>query len=164
MAEHIGINGLEGLLKTLKNLPKEIRGKPLQSGMRKAGNVIRDEARSRVVRSTGFLATQIVVRRANARNARRAGAAEYFTVGVKTGKKKKYANTRRNKRQRRVGKVYVESGWGYYWRFLEFGTKKMAAKPFLTPAAEARGPEAAQVMIDETRKAIDKSVKRMGWR
>ena len=167
MADTLQIHGLAGLLASLRELPKAVQGKPLQVGMRKAGNVIRNEARQRVIRDTGFLASQIVVRRANAKNRRKAGVGaggEYFTVGVRTGKKVRYANTKRNRRKRRVGKLYEQSGWAYYWRFLEFGTKKMAPKPFLTPAAEARGPEAAQVLIDETRKALDDQLKREGWK
>jgi len=167
MAEQIEIHGLEGLLASLKALPVELQGKPLQAAMRRGGNVIRDAARGRVRRASGFLAKQIVVRRANARNRSKAGVGaggEYFTVGVKTGKRAKYANTKRNRRQRRVGKVYVQAGWAYYWRYLEFGTKKMAAKPFLTPAAEAKGAEAAQVIIDQTRATIDKVMRARGWR
>jgi len=60
--------------------------------------------------------------------------------------------------------LYEESGWAYYWRFLEFGTRKMRAKPFLTPAAEARGPEAAQAMIDGAIAAIERYTKRTGWK
>ena len=166
MAEPLKINGMEGLLASLKQLPKELQGRPLQVGMRKAGNIVRDEARRRVVRASGFLAKEIVVRRANAKNRRMAGVAggEYFTVGVRTGKKMKYANTKRNQRKRRVGRLYVQSGWAYYWRFLEFGTKKMAAKPFLTPAAEATGPKVAQTIIDETRAAMERIMAKRGWK
>jgi len=167
VAESVRVNGLDGLLQSLLQLPKELQGKPLQSGMRKGGNLIRDEARRRAPRASGFLEKQIVVRRAAAKDRRKAGVGpggEYFTVGVRTGKKVKYANTKRNRRQGRVGKLYEQSGWAHYWRFLEFGTKKMRARPFLTPAAEARGPQAAQVMIDETRSAIDKIMKARGWK
>lgn len=167
MAESVRVDGLEGLLQSLRQLPKELQGKPLQSGMRKGGNLIRDEARRRAPRASGFLAKQIVVRRAAAKDRRKAGVGpggEYFTVGVRTGKTVKYANTKRNRQQGRGGKLYEQSGWAYYWRFLEFGTKNMRAKPFLTPAAEARGPQAAQVMIDETRNAIDKIMKARGWK
>jgi HK97 gp10 family phage protein len=167
MAKELSIRGLDGLLESLLELPKEVRGKPLQTGMRKGGNLIRDEAASRVARASGFLSQQIVVRRANAKNRRKAGVGvggEYYTVGVRTGRKVKYSNTRRNRRLRRVGKVYEQNGWAYYWRFLEFGTKKLTAKPFLTPAAEAKGPEAAQVIVDETWRAIDRILKKRGWK
>ncbi|WP_313244058.1 HK97-gp10 family putative phage morphogenesis protein [Stenotrophomonas rhizophila] len=167
MAEPVEILGLDGLLYSLRELPKAVQGKAAQAGMRKGGNIIRDEARKRAPRASGFLAKQIVVRRVNAKNRRGAGVGadgEYYTVGIRTGKRIKYANTKRNRRMRRAGKLYEQSGWAYYWRHIEFGTKKMAANPFLTPAAEAKGPQAAQVIIDETWAGIDKLMKARGWK
>ncbi|WP_285308872.1 HK97-gp10 family putative phage morphogenesis protein [Stenotrophomonas maltophilia] len=167
MAEQVSIQGLDGLLRSLRDVPKAIQGRAVQAGMRKGGNVIRDDARRRAPKASGFMAAQIVTRRANAKSRQRAGVGqggEYFTVGVKTGRRRKYANTKRNRRRGRVGKIYEEAGWAYYWRFVEFGTKKMRASPFLTPAGEAKGPEAAQVVIDETWAALDKQLKKDGWR
>ncbi|QDY50412.1 HK97-gp10 family putative phage morphogenesis protein [Stenotrophomonas maltophilia] len=167
MTEQVSIQGLDGLLRSLREAPKAIQGRAVQAGMRKGGNVIRDDARRRAPKESGFMASQIVTRRANSRSRQRAGVGqggEYFTVGVKTGRRRKYANTKRNRRRGRVGKVYEEAGWAYYWRFLEFGTKKMRASPFLTPAGEAKGPEAAQVVIDETWAALDKQLKKDGWK
>ncbi|MGY6085113.1 HK97-gp10 family putative phage morphogenesis protein [Stenotrophomonas sp. SM006] len=167
MSEQVKIDGLDGLLRSLREAPKAIQGRAVQTGMRKGGNVIRDDARRRAPKESGFMASQIVTRRANSRSRQRAGVGqggEYFTVGVKTGRRRKYANTKRNRRRGRVGKVYEEAGWAYYWRFVEFGTKKMRASPFLTPAGEAKGPEAAQVIINETWAALDKQLKKDGWR
>ncbi|WP_293716493.1 HK97-gp10 family putative phage morphogenesis protein [Stenotrophomonas sp. UBA7606] len=167
MAERIEIEGLDGLLKSLRGLPKAVQGKPLQAGMRAGGNLIRDEARRRAPKASGAMARRIVTRRANAKNRRKAGVGEggeYYTVGVMLGQRRKYANTKRNQRMRRVGKSYRPASDVYYWRFKEFGTKKMPAEPFLTPAGEAKGPEAAQVVIDATWKAIDKYTKETGWR
>ncbi|MBN5173062.1 HK97 gp10 family phage protein [Stenotrophomonas maltophilia] len=167
MTEQVSIQGLDGLLRSLREAPKAIQGRAVQAGMRKGGNVIRDDARRRAPKESGFMASQIVTRRANSRSRQRAGVGqggEYFTVGVKTGRRRKYANTKRNRRRGRVGKVYEEAGWAYYWRFVEFGTKKMRASPFLTPAGEAKGPEAAQVIINETWAALDKQLKKDGWR
>lgn len=167
MAEQVSIQGLDGLLRSLREAPKAIQGRAVQAGMRKGGNVIRDDARRRAPKATGFMASQIVTRRANSKSRQRAGAGrggEYFTVGVKTGRRRKYANTKRNRRRGRVGKVYEESGWAYYWRFVEFGTKNMRASPFLTPAGETKGPEAAQMIIDETWAELDKQLKKDGWR
>lgn len=167
MAEQVSIQGLDGLLRSLREAPKAIQGRAVQAGMRKGGNVIRDDARRRAPKESGFMASQIVTRRANSRSRQRAGVGqggEYFTVGVKTGRRRKYANTKRNRRRGRVGRVYEEAGWAYYWRFVEFGTKKMRASPFLTPAGEAKGPEAAQVIINETWAALDKQLKKDGWR
>ncbi|AIL09782.1 HK97-gp10 family putative phage morphogenesis protein [Stenotrophomonas maltophilia] len=167
MAEQVKIDGLDGLLRSLREAPKAIQGRAVQAGMRKGGNVIRDDARRRAPRSSGFMVSQIVTRRANTKSRQRAGVGqggEYFTVGVKTGRRRKYANTKRNRRRGRVGKVYEEAGWAYYWRFKEFGTRKMRAEPFLTPAGEAKGPEAAQVIINETWSALDRQLKKGGWK
>jgi len=167
MAEQVTISGLEGLLRSLREAPKAIQGRAVQSGMRKGGNIIRDDARRRAPRASGFMASQIVTRRANAKTRQRAGVGqggEYFTIGVKTGRRRKFANTKRNRRKGRAGKVYQETGWAYYWRFVEFGTKKMRASPFLTPAGESKGPEAAQVVIDETWSALEKQLMKDGWR
>ncbi|WP_295573901.1 HK97-gp10 family putative phage morphogenesis protein [uncultured Stenotrophomonas sp.] len=167
MAEQVSIQGLDGLLRSLREASEAIQGRAVQAGMRKGGNVIRDDARRRAPKASGFMTSQIVTRRANAKGRQRAGVGqggEYFTVGVKTGRRRKYANTKRNRRRGRVGKVYEESGWAYYWRFVEFGTKNMRASPFLTPAGETKGPEAAQVIINETWAALDKQLKKDGWR
>lgn len=167
MADQISIQGLEGLLRSLREASKAMQGRAVQAGMRKGGNIIRDDARRRAPRASGFMASQIVTRRADAKTRQRAGVGqggEYFTVGVKTGRRRKFANTKRNRRNGRAGKVYEETGWAYYWRFVEFGTKRMRASPFLTPAGEAKGPEAAQVVIDETWAALDKQLKKDGWR
>ncbi|OWQ56401.1 hypothetical protein CEE60_02700 [Stenotrophomonas maltophilia] len=167
MAEQVSIQGLDGLLRSLREAPKAVQGRAVQTGMRKGGNVIRDDARRRAPKASGLMASQIVTRRANARNRTRAGVGkggEYFTVGVKSGRRRKYANTKRNQRRGRAGKSYVDRGWAYYWRFLEFGTKKLRAQPFLTPAGEAKGPEAAQVIIDETWSALNSQMRKEGWR
>ncbi len=167
MADQVTIQGLEGLLRSLREAPKAVQGRAVQTGMRKGGNLVRDDARRRAPKASGFMASQIVTRRANSRSRQRAGVGqggEYFTVGVKTGRRRKYANTKRNRRRGRVGRVYEESGWAYYWRFVEFGTKNMRASPFLTPAGETKGPEAAQVIINETWAALDKQLKKDGWR
>ncbi len=167
MAEQVSIQGLAGLLRSLREAPRAVQGSAVRAGMRKGSNVIRDDARRRAPKASGFLASQIITRRANAQSRSRAGVGkdgEYFTVGVRSGRRRKYANTKRNKQRGRAGKSYVDRGWAYYWRFLEFGTKKQRASPFLTPAGEAKGPEAAQVIIDETRAALDKQLRKEGWR
>lgn len=164
------IEGLEGLLQTLERMPPElIKGarSPVAFGLRRGANVIRDQARINAPKRSGFMAKQIATRRANARQRRKAkaatGADEYFTVGI-APRRGKYSNTRRNRGLGRVGKSYEFDGWAYYWKFLEFGTKRMPAQPFLTPAGEAKGPEAAKVVAENIREGIDRIAKRHGWK
>lgn len=54
-------------------------------------------------------------------------------VGVKGGAMI-YRNNKSNRQKGRVGKSYMGPGNVYYWRFLEFGTSKMKAQPFMRPA------------------------------
>lgn len=37
------------------------------------------------------------------------------------------------------GRVLIDPS-AFYWRFVEYGTVKMAASPFIRPSAEAEGP------------------------
>lgn len=46
----------------------------------------------------------------------------------------------------------------FYWRFVEFGTERTAAKPFLRPAMEASIAPATEVFIQTYWKEIDKAV------
>lgn len=51
--------------------------------------------------------------------------------------------------------IYV-SGKGYYWYFIENGTSKMAAAPFLRPAADAKHEEGVQRFKEKWKVEIDK--------
>ena len=47
----------------------------------------------------------------------------------------------------------------WYWRFVEFGTRKMRARPFLRPALEAKRREAVQAMKDRLSERIELEAK-----
>ena len=101
----------QDLLKTLAQFPKNIQNNVMTGAIRAGANVIRDEARLRVPKKTKELAKSIVSikRRAEVRNQVK------FSVTPSKGKNK--------------------AGWRAH--FIEFGTSKMSAKPFLRPAFEA---------------------------
>lgn len=50
--------------------------------------------------------------------------------------------------------------WGpaYYWRFVEFGTRYVTAKPFFRPAAEAERGRFKTEMLWSVRNAVDTEV------
>ena len=100
----------KSLLKTLSALPKNIQNNVMTGAIRASANVIRDEARIRAPKKTKALAKSIVSikRRAETRNQVK------FSVTPSRGKNK--------------------AGWRAH--FIEFGTSKMSAKPFLRPAFE----------------------------
>lgn len=153
MASEFQVRGLEGVLQALKNLPPEIvskNGGPVKTAMRKAANVIRDEARRRVAYDANkpgpHVRDNIVSQRDS--HPEKLGVNERYRVGVKGGARS-FANTQKNRRAGKVGKKYTTVGTTYWWRFLEFGTEKMQAKPFLVPAFESKKDEALDVIARE---------------
>ena len=67
-------------------------------------------------------------------------------------------NIRVSRVQRREGVKYVligpnrKTGWRAH--FLEFGTSKMSAKPFVEPAFHEKKGEALQILADEMRRGL----------
>lgn len=158
----VHVEGLDNVLRNLKALPKEMvskSGGPAKTALRKAANVIRDEAEMRAPKDSGFMASQIVSRRDS--KPQLVGATEHYWVGVKGGGRRKYANTRRNRAKNRAGATYAVAGNAYYWRFVEFGTEKWGGKPFLRPAFESKKGEALDTFVREINAGIDKIVAKM---
>ena len=118
------------------------------------GRILRDDAKARAdalgLRRTGALISNIVIKRERAAPQ---GTAEYH-LGVRHGQ---HATSG----QRAAGKKLVNKGGRivtkyvndpYYWRFLEFTTKRRSGTPFLAAALDARR--------DDALTAISKAVQR----
>jgi hypothetical protein len=116
--ELVRIDGLGGVLDTLRQLPPALvstRGGPVRVALRKAAVLIQRAAQQNVRRiveepnrggrpsfSTGALEASIRVRRLRMR-AGVNGEAYWVGIGKVT---RKYANTKQNRRRRRVGADY----------------------------------------------------------
>lgn len=112
----------------------KLRQRALRNALAAAGRVVRDEARAAApvlsaaearrapFRRPGTVKEAISVR--TSKLARRAG-----DVGV-------FVNVKPAKKGARGAKVASDP---YYWRFLEFGTIKMRARPFLQAGARKLG-------------------------
>lgn len=153
----IKVEGLKELQAALNQLPLEIQRRPLRSAVSAAAKVIVDDAKRRVPVKTGNLQKSIIRYRSRSESA---VGRETFSVAVKKGKQK-YADTKRNRRLRRVGKSYQTAGEAFYWRFLEFGTKFMPAKPFLRPAFESQKAKAVEVIKTKLADAIFKTAAKL---
>lgn len=150
----IRLDGVDELRAALKDASEKIRKRAVRSALRKAAALIRDDAKARApvlqsparYRSPGTVRRRISVRAS--KFARQAGDEGVF-VSVKPLRGK--ADTRR------YGKAGARNPSDpFYWRFLEFGTRKMGARPFLGPAARARGEEAIRLFMRETVPFINK--------
>lgn len=150
----VRVRGLEELKAVLRDVPLQMRRKLLQPALRAAARVVQAEAR-RIVpvlqaadraphRKPGTVRRAISVR--TSKIARRAG-----DVGV-------FVNVRPAKPGQRGAKVPTDP---FYWRFLEFGTRRMAPRAFLQPAAR-RLPEALAVFTRTLGAQVQKLDRRRG--
>lgn len=164
----IKVEGLAELAKALKALPPEIAGKnggPLRKAIGRAAVVIRDDARRRAPVDTGNLRDNIIA----VRKRKSPQGTEGYFIEVRR-KRRKYANTRANRRKKRAGLNYETMGEAYYGMFVELGTEKelgtakMQAQPFLRPAFESKKVEAVETFRVELAKGIEQAAKKVRGR
>ena len=130
--------GIRGdLFKMLADFPKKVERKSVSDALRKGADIVRRAAIANARRIDNPATPQQIFSKIIVRSDVRHGKKLYGGFLVKVGVAggfKKYTDSQRNRRYRRVGKKYFDSGDVYYWRFIELGTKKMRARPFLRPA------------------------------
>lgn len=162
MAQKVRVEGLRELQQRLIALSDEFgenRGKAaVRAALRKAGRIVQDDAKRRVPVRTGLVRDNIIVATARARGLPPGRIAVNVTVRAKA---RPYADNAKNRKLGRVGKTWRDSGALYYAQFLEFGTSKMAPRPFLTPAYEANKYQLPEVVRKELAAAIERTVKRL---
>ncbi|QXE85968.1 HK97 gp10 family phage protein [Geomonas nitrogeniifigens] len=137
----IEIKGLAELEKRLQALPDKLAKNVLTRALRAGAAVFRDEAKRIAPKDTGEMARDIMLKKP------RKGNGLEYQVYVRSGKKSRMAGKKRN--------VDRDS---FYWRFVEFGTAKMAAKPFMRPAFEAKRQEAIEKVRESLAANIDKEL------
>ncbi len=150
MGMKFDLNGVDELIKKLQRTQKEMIEKEAPKALAKAARVIRDEAKRRAElidnpKSPENIAKNIVVRKARKKDTKHDEIK--YKIGVAGGAK-----------SGADGKVPA-GGDTWYWRFIEFGTVKMPARPFLRPAIAAKEQEAAAVFISSFKEGLDKTVK-----
>lgn len=122
------IDGLRELEARARALPEGVGGNQLRSAVRAGmAKPVKEKAEQLAPRDTGRLANAIDMRiiGTKSRDAaiRQGNAREGYYVGVKRGKSRD-----------------DQDGAWYYW-FVENGTEKMPAQPFLRPALNAQAPK-----------------------
>lgn len=151
MAEMQYVAGLDELRKKLRELPDKIAKKHLRAAVAAGAKVIRDDARTRVPVDTGLLRRSVIQKwiREQSGNTR-----QTFYVLWRRGKK--YQAVKKKSK----GKVLVVNQDAFYGLFVEFGTAKMAARPFMRPAFEMRKQDALQAIANKLREALRTEVPR----
>lgn len=164
------VKELDDILDTMKALPAAIRKKGVQFGLRKGANLVRDAAKENARRLNNpdtpeDIAANIAVRASN-RYYKQTGDV-MMRVGVRGGAAT-YADNRWNRAKRRAGKTYkTDGGKGnpggdtFHWRFLEFGTRHMAATPFMRPALENNITPVINATATNTSRWLDRNIPKL---
>lgn len=140
MSFNFEINGLKELNKELKKLPEEFRVKSLAAAAGAAARVVRDEAKRLAPVDTGNLQGAIRVQKKKSPSKYLAK----YQVNVKP--KGKVTIITRGKKNR--------NNSTYYAQFIEEGTAKMPARPFMRTALAFKKREA----VKKFRKVLDRKI------
>lgn len=154
------IHGLDSLLGKLENLKYETKKKGGRSALRKAAQLVRDMARvnARQVddRASPEKIYENIVERWNGRLNKRTGDLG-FRIGVLGGARDYSAYGEITTGKSATGNP---GGDTFYWRFVEFGTERTAARPFMRTALEQGAAAATDKFVAEYEKAVDRAIRR----
>lgn len=145
--------GLDELSKKLKEMPIKLAKNGLRAAVNAGAQVVYKEARARVPVDTGRVKKNIYKKQIREKSN---NVQQTYYVGVRLGSGGTYAKTKANVRKGRVGKSYDTESRAFYWRFLEFGTSKLPARPFLRPAFDTKKTQAVDAMAKKLKERIDK--------
>ena len=129
----------------------------LGAGLAAGATAIRDEAKTRAPVRTGALRESIIAYRYRKPPPWQVN----YRVGVKRIKVA-YTVNRLNRRLGRAGLKLKIREDTFYWRFLEYGTAKMHARPFMQPAIAVVGPKLPDIIGEKIQARINSAVKRKG--
>ena len=132
------LQGFKELDKVLKALPGRLAERELTAAVRAGANVIRKEARARAPR--GGVPSEI---------------------SKKFGPLHKKIRVARVKKTRHSVEFVVNEGRAFYGFFLEFGTKNIAPRPWMTPAFDVAAPAAVQKIGERLTKGVLKVTKEL---
>lgn len=144
MANEFQLQGLDEALKKLRSLkePKKVKASVRSAGT-KAMAIVRNAARQGAARLDDPLTASKIYKEITTQySAKRSkGSQVVVRVGVRGGAKPL------------AGVKGVT-----HWKFLEFGTSKMAAQPFMRPALSANYTRVADAFVKALEPAIDKQI------
>ena len=153
------IEGLTELQAALKALPQKLHKRVLNSALMTGARLIGKEASLKAP----VLQEPTPGRRPGTlrRNIRARPIRPEYSASVMVGVRKLSGKQVMafKKANRRGGAANPDDP--FYWRFVEFGTSKMAARPFLRPAFEARKVQAAMEIKDALRLRIEREANKL---
>ena len=155
--ELVKVEGLTELAKALRELPDRVAKNGLRVSVYAGAKVIRDEARLRAPKATESLGPNQPPPGTLKRSVIMKHIPELSSLTRQTF----FVTVRHGKKYRKQGKKGNLSQDAWYWRFVEFGTRKMRARPFLRPALEAKRRDAVQAMKERLAERLELEAKNL---
>lgn len=153
----VEIKGIPDFKAKLQEIPKALRRRVLKNALSAGARIVRDESRrlrsAPIVKKAGKQTRRIFPSRFRTRGTiTKALSVRNSKIARRSGDVGVFVNVRPAKAGNRGAKNPKDP---FYWRFLELGTKKMSARPFLRPAA-AKLKDALSVFETEVVRWINK--------
>lgn len=142
MNSTIKVEGFKELAEALRELPERVAKNTLRRAVSSGAAIIRNEARVLAPVDTGEMRKDIQIKRE--RDTKGIFSASY-SVFVRSGKKSRLSGRARN--------IQKDS---FYWRFVEFGTAKMNAHPFMRPAFQHKKDQA----LNQIKETLDAGIQK----
>lgn len=139
----IQISGLQDLGRRMKALSVDMQNKVTRAATAAGAGVVRKAARAKAPRDTGNLAAALVMKRV-----RQSSLTQEYVVAVRKGKTRDVKAAKKG-----AGKLGQDA---YYGGFVEFGTVKMPARPFLRPALAESVEPATEAIKKRLKARLDK--------
>ena len=155
--ETFKIEGLAELGKALRELPARVARNGLRVSVYAGAKVVRDEARARAPKAQQSLGPN----QPPPGTLKRSVIMKHIPELSSLTRQTLFVTVRHGKKYRKQGKKGNLSQDAWYWRFVEFGTQKMRAQPFLRPALEAKRREAGQAMKDRLSERIELEARKL---
>jgi len=130
------VQGLKELERKLLEMSPKLAKNALRAAVAAGARVVAAEARKNVPVDSGTLRRSIYTKQIREESG---DTQQTFYVGARQGKKEQ---------------AKKRDGW--YFPFVEFGTEKMAARPFMRPAFESTKDAAVQAVKTKLAERIDK--------
>lgn len=144
MADTKNLTGFKELAASLKALGPRLGKNGLRAATSAGAAVIRNEARNLAPVDTGEMKKDIQIKREREVRGGELVTARY-SVYTRGGKRSRLAGKARN--------IHKDS---FYWKFIEFGTAKMGAQPFMVPAFETKKETAVDAIGEKLDERIQK--------
>lgn len=159
VAGEVNVQGLSDLMKVMDGLPAMIQQNAMRGALRAGCNVIANEARLRAPVDTGQLKASIRVS-VHIDN----GVVKAF---VKAGSRYKvYKIGGKGRVTKGAYKTAREDGGAdyhsaFYAHWVEFGTAKAGARPFMRPALDVRKQDAVEAVAEYLRQRLPKEIAKL---